>query len=227
MRPAPCHRVVVLLARAPSAPGKTRLTARLPDDEARDLRERLLLDTLDAARATELPVMVCFTPDTSREEMQRLVGDAELLTQRGDDLGARMRHAMDDAFARGAEAVALIGSDLPALPADHVLDAFEMTDFADVVLGPTEDDGFYLVAARAAMPDIFSGIDWNAQNVLADVVRAAHARDLTVGLASEWWDVDCPEDLLRLVTESGASAPAVSCGPATARRVREYLEKDN
>lgn len=220
-------RVIVVLARAPSAQGKTRLTAHMDDARARDLRERLFLDTLDAAWATELPVMVCFTPDSAREEMQRLAPGAALMTQRGEDLGARMRNAMQDAFAAGAETVALIGSDLPALPAQHILDAFEMARSADVVFGPTQDGGFYLVAAYGAMPDIFSGIIWSAPGVLTDVVAAAHARDLVVGFAPEWWDIDRPADLRRVVTISSASAPDVSCGPAIARRVREFLERDS
>ena len=229
-------RVVVLLARAPSAKGKTRLTAHLADDEARDLRERLLLDTLDAACATELPVIVCFMPDTARDEMRRLVGDVQLIPQRGDGLGERMRNAMNDALARGAESVVLIGSDLPDLPYTHLLEACDLLEgvgvspakpIPDLVFGPTKDGGFYLVGARAPMPDIFRGIDWDGPTVLAAVVQAAHAGDLTVGFASHWWDVDRPEDLKRLVTGSSASAPDVSCGPATARRVRGYLETDS
>jgi rSAM/selenodomain-associated transferase 1 len=193
------------------------------------LRERLFLDTLDGALATELPVVVCFTPDDAREEMRRLAGDvaSELVSQRGEDLGARMRHAMNEFFARGTESVVLIGSDLPSLPAAYILDAFAMLDSADVVLGPTDDGGFYLIGARREMPDILQGVDWSGANVCAAVVAAAHAQDLTIGFAREWWDTDRPEDLERLLTRSGASAPDVACGPATARRVREYLERDS
>jgi uncharacterized protein len=220
-------RVVVLLARAPSAKGKTRLTAGLSPPRARELRERLLLDTLDGARAAELPVTVCFTPDDARDEMRRLAPDLALTTQRGDDLGARMRHAMNEALSAGAESVVLIGSDLPALPATYITEAFDILDSCDLVFGPTEDGGFYLVGGRRTVPDVFSDIDWSGSMVLREVVSQAHRQQLTVGLAREWWDIDRPEDLQRLVRRSAASAPDVACGPVIARRVREFLETDS
>jgi uncharacterized protein len=68
---------------------------------------------------------------------------------------------------------------------------------ADVVFGPSEDGGFYLVGARSALPDMFHGIEWSRPDVLARVVDAAHESGLTVGVAREWWDVDDPENLRR------------------------------
>lgn len=212
-------RQVVILARAPSAQGKTRLTAHLPEDRARALRERLFLDTLAAARAAGYPVVVSFTPDTAREEMRGLVGEGALTPQRGDDLGTRMRNALIDGFATGAAAVVLIGSDLPTLPPENIVHAFgslegegSLTAEAsakavspadsrcDVVFGPTNDGGFYLVAARAELPDIFGDIEWSRADVLARVAESARRAGLTIAFAREWWDVDEPADLRRLGT---------------------------
>jgi len=190
-------RQVVILARAPSAQGKTRLTAHLPEDRARALRERLFLDTLAAARAAGYPVVVSFTPDTAREEMRGLVGEGALLPQRGDDLGTRMRNALIDGFATGAAAVVLIGSDLPTLPPENIVHAFDLLEGSDVVLGPSEDGGFYLVGARGHMPNIFSGVEWGQSDVLERVSVAAHDAGVTIARAPEWWDVDAPEDLRR------------------------------
>ena len=203
-------RQVVILARAPSASGKTRLTAHLIEHRARALRERLFLDTLAAARAAGYPVIVSFTPDDALEEMRGLVGDARLIAQRGDDLGARMRHALLDALALGADAVVLIGSDLPTLPPENIVRAFDMLEGAgggveragcsatcDVVFGPTEDGGFYLVGARGDIQNIFTGISWGRSDVLARVTAAAQGAGVAVGLAPTWWDVDVPEDLRR------------------------------
>ncbi|HUE89363.1 MAG TPA: TIGR04282 family arsenosugar biosynthesis glycosyltransferase [Vicinamibacterales bacterium] len=207
-------RQVVVLARAPSASGKTRLTAGWPEARARALRERLFLDTLAAARAAGYPVIVCFTPDTARAEMRGLAGEAALIAQRGDDLGARMRHAMLDALASGADAVVLVGSDVPTLPAENIVQAFDMLDGVspagasakavdtaesrvDIVFGPTEDGGFYLFGACCEIPDVFRGIDWGGPDVLAQSIRASREAGLMVGLAREWWDVDTPDDLQR------------------------------
>ena len=200
-------RVLVLLARAPSARGKTRLTSQLPDERARSLRERLFLDTLAVARATGLPIVVSFTPDEARDEMSHLAADVTWTPQRGEELGARMRNAMNDGFAGGAESVVLIGSDLPTLPPHHLLDAFAMLDAdADVVFGRSEDGGFYLVGARGAMPDIFHGVTWSTPQVINDVVDAAHRAELMVAYAPEWWDIDRLDDLQRVLTDSPLDA---------------------
>jgi rSAM/selenodomain-associated transferase 1 len=198
-------RAVVLLARAPSAPGKTRLTAHLSDAVARDLRERLLLDTLAAAHATGYPIVVSYTPEEAGDEMRTLVGASRVIAQRGDDLGARMRNAINDALAAGAAAVVLIGSDLPSLPPEHLVRAFELLEGSgavpagahDLVLGPAEDGGFYLIGASGALPDLFAGVGWSRSDVMARVSAAAQQAGLVVGLAPPWWDVDAPEVLHR------------------------------
>jgi hypothetical protein len=213
MSPATAARQVVILARAPSARGKTRLTAHLSEANARALRERLFLDTLAAARAAGYPVFVCFTPETAEAEMRELAGDAGLIAQRGDDLGARMRNAMSDVVASRSRAVVLIGSDIPMLPPENIVHAFDLLDDAgfssaeaspeavrpivDVVLGPSEDGGFYLVGARGDMPDIFTGVTWGQSDVLARVSAAADKAGVSMARARVWWDVDTPEDLRR------------------------------
>lgn len=208
-------RRVVLFARAPSAAGKTRLTAHLPVDSARALREALLLDTLDAVREISEPILVAFTPDDRGAEMAALVGSIDLVVQRGADLGQRMYHAMGDAFSRCAKSVALVGSDLPLLPPQRLVDAFvRLESGSDVAFGPSADGGFYLVAARGAPPNVFDGIDWGTGRVLADVIAAAHRKHLQVALLEPWWDVDGPEDLRRLAGAEGLGG---------ARRVRRWF----
>jgi uncharacterized protein len=193
-------RAVVVLARAPSAPGKTRLTGHLRADRARELREALLLDTLDRARGLASALMVAFTPDDSCDEMRALAGSLPMMPQRGADLGERMFHAMSDAFFLGADAVALVGSDLPTLPPQRLADAFARLDAgSDVVLGPSTDGGFYLIAARGAAPDLFRGIVWSTDRVLLDVSAAAQGNGLSVALLAPCRDVDVPEDLDRIL----------------------------
>jgi rSAM/selenodomain-associated transferase 1 len=223
--------VVVLLARAPSAKGKTRLTAHLPADRALALRTALFLDTLDVVCATALPVIVSFTPVDARDEMSTLVPDARLVPQVGVGLGERMHRAIDDGLAAGFDAVVLIGSDLPTLPASYIYDAIAQLKGVDgirvppdLILGPSEDGGFYLVGARHPLPDIFRDVPWDGPAVLRSVVEAARALALRVAFTPEWWDVDKPEDLERLVRQSSASAPGAACDVGTARRLREFLD---
>ena len=153
-------------------PGKTRLTANLSDDDARTLREALLLDTLEVVRSVNVPVTLAYTPDNARAEMEAYVDRgpwtvgrgpwASLRPQRGDDLGARMHCALTDAFAAGATQVLLIGSDLPTLPPTHLGDAFGVLESIDCVFGPADDGGYYLIGVRRGvdLSRIVTGVRW-------------------------------------------------------------------
>ena len=204
-------RTLIVLARAPSAPGKTRLTAALPDDRARALRDALMRDTLGVARSLDLPVTVAYTPVQSGDEMLAVVdkqtpaASLVLRPQRGDDLGARMHHAIAESFAAGAGLVVLIGSDLPTLPSTHVADAFaELASGSDCVFGPTDDGGYYLVGVGRGAANygrLFTDIPWSTDRVLASTLAAAHVLGLTTALLKPWFDVDVLDDLKRIVND--------------------------
>lgn len=208
--------MIVVLARAPSSPGKTRLTAGLPDDAARLLRTALLRDTLEVVASADPDAQrayrhaVAFTPSEAREEIAALAPGAILWPQRGADLGDRMFTALADAFAAGAARAVLIGSDLPTLPASHITDALaRLADGADCVFGPAEDGGYYLIGAnRRAIDDgrlraVFAGIAWGCATVLADSLAAAARVGLRTAQVARWSDVDTRADLERAF----ASAP--------------------
>jgi 2-phospho-L-lactate guanylyltransferase (CobY/MobA/RfbA family) len=228
------RRAIVLLARAPSAPGKTRLTAGWPAGHARALREALFLDSLAIARSLDVPVTVAYTPAAARDEMAALTGgrstmdrgpspagrepspvgrepatpgqalEIDLRPQCGDDLGARMLHAIS-AGLTGADHVVLMGSDLPTLPRAYLVDAFaELESGADCVFGPTEDGGYYLVGARRGMDmsRVLTGIPWGAGQVLQATLMAARASGVAAAVTRAWFDVDVPADLRRVVGDT-------------------------
>jgi len=212
-------RAVAVLARAPSGSGKTRLTHDLPPGDARALREALFLDTLDQARAAAAPVTVFFTPGSARDEVLALVGhDVHVAPQADGDIGHRMAGAFTHLFAEGARHVALIGSDLPSLPTSRLADAFTALEQRDdVVLGPAEDGGYYLVALSRPRPALFTGVAWGTRDVLRRTIEAARADGLSVALIDPWYDVDTPDDLSRVAVSDGAPrtrAWLVSRGPA-------------
>ena len=209
-------RAIVVLARAPSAPGKTRLTAGLTSDQARALREALFLDTIDIARSLDVAVTVAYTPDDARDEMAAMVGQsarssvdrrpgAALRPQRGDDLGARMLHAIIEAGAAGADTVVLIGSDLPTLPPSHLADAFtQLESGIDCVFGPADDGGYHLVGVRRGLDvaRVFTGISWGTNRVRQESLSAAQAAGRKTVLIDPWFDVDLFEDLARVVSDA-------------------------
>ncbi|MDP1570211.1 MAG: TIGR04282 family arsenosugar biosynthesis glycosyltransferase [Vicinamibacterales bacterium] len=208
---------IIVLARAPDAPGKTRVTASLTAPQATALRTALLTDTLAAAAASGVPVDVCYTPAAAGGTLAALAGEVlaapvRLRPQGEGDLGARMRQAFDEAFAAGQEHVVLVGSDLPTLPPFHLTDAIAaLTSPADVVLGPSDDGGYYLVGVSRSRADValgalFTGIPWGAPDVLARTLERLREAGVRVELVAPWFDVDTPEDLARVAADPRAEA---------------------
>ena len=204
-------RVVAVLTRAPSSGGKTRLFATLGVPPDSRLLEALLLDTVDGAAAPGVAVVVAVTPASACDEVRALLRASvarhiDVIAQGEGDLGERMRATMSTLFERGADAVALIGSDLPHITPATIRAAFEaLAAEPDVViLGPASDGGYYLVAATR-VPDLFGQIEWSTPRVLAQTLRAAADRGVQIRLAGQLDDVDSADDLRRVA--GGGSAP--------------------
>ncbi len=200
--------VVAVLTRAPSAGGKTRLFAELARPCDPTLLEALLLDTLDAVKASAGRGVLYVEPASSLPEVRALVPGMPIVAQSSGSLGERMRMCMASLFEAGARRVALIGSDLPTLtPAliDAAFDALERHP-QYLVLGPAVDGGYFLLAA-AAVPPVFDGIEWGTSRVCAQTMSAAAAAGWSALRLPELDDVDDAEGLERAV-RAGAGRTA-------------------
>jgi uncharacterized protein len=206
---------LVVFAKAP-VPGqvKTRLCPPLTPDEAATLHGSFVLDTLErtktAAAKLKLPLdryLACAPSSTLvffqiMEERQGV----KLLDQAGDDLGARMGQAFHTLFAMGYQRVMIVGTDVPALPLEYYKQALALLASHDVVLGPALDGGYYLIGLKGAVPDLFTGIPWSTDRVLALTQDKAAQLALTTALLPPWRDVDTMDDLLALVEASAIDA---------------------
>lgn len=213
------RRAIVVMARAPWAGGKTRLTGLASEAALGDLRQALFEDTLDVARSlSDAQRIVACEPVAAAARFRGTAGAAiEVMPQRGDDLGERMRHVFEDAFRLGAELVVIIGSDLPDLPERLLTGAFAALDAdpARVVLGPAEDGGYYLIGMCAPRPGLFAGIEWGTSRVVEATVAAAARDGVPVVLLERWGDVDQPQDIAGLLARRGGGA---------APRTRRWIE---
>jgi uncharacterized protein len=203
-------RVVAVLTRAPSAPGKTRLFDALGCAPDPRLLTALLLDTLDGAAAADVVRVVFVTPPSRCGEVASIVApDIRVIPQTEGTLGDRMRHVFASLVAAGARAVAVIGSDLPEIDPSIVAQAFDVLegDHEALVLGPAADGGYYLIAATR-LPDVFDGIAWGTAAVLTETVDAAARSGRRVALLPTLADVDTPQDLARVVNRLPESRTA-------------------
>jgi rSAM/selenodomain-associated transferase 1 len=123
---------------------------------------------------------------------------ARLIAQGAGDLGDRMRRVAKALLARHGK-VLLVGTDSPTLPLEFVVEAEDRLDAADLVFGPSEDGGYYLLGQRRLFPEIFRGVVWGGTGVLrATLAKLDTSR---AHLLPPWYDVDRPDDLARLRSE--------------------------
>ena len=204
------RRAVIMFTRAP-VPGqtKTRLMPFLSGEECAALHSRFILDAYDACAGSGADVLVYFTPEDRRDLLEALLGrDAFLRAQAGKDLGRRMDGALRDAFAMGYAAAVLVGTDIPQLTAETVRAAFDALDDSDVVLGPTEDGGYYLIGMTRPQPAAWDVRRYGTGTVLEETAAALRRAGLRVALAGTCRDVDTPEDLAALCA-AWAGTPAL------------------
>ncbi len=202
--PRPDRTRVAVFAKAPVAGQvKTRLAAMLGPDGAAGLHAGLVRQTLSTALLANLGTLELWcAPDESHAFFERCARDfgAVLKAQAGGDLGARMRHAFDDAHAAG-ERLILVGSDCPALKAEHLVAAAAALESDDAVFAPAEDGGYVLVALSRPLPGIFDGIAWGTASVMAATRERLRDSGARWRELPTLWDVDHPADYERLQRE--------------------------
>ena len=197
------------MAKAP-LPGqvKTRLLGALTAEDAADLYAAFLSDTFAlmeelADEREALRLVLCYTPEGEEEAFEKVEREGSLmLVQRGAHLGERLQNCFADLFELGYSSVVILGGDSPTLPGEHVWAAFEsLTADNQVVIGPAEDDGYYLIGLRQLHQTLFRDIPWSTPEVLSTTRARAQAAKLELIELPQWYDVDTPEELERLRRE--------------------------
>jgi uncharacterized protein len=187
---------VAIMAKAP-IPGlaKTRLIPSIGAHAAAVLQERLTERAVATAVAADIgPVTLWCAPDSGHASFRELVSRQKttLKRQPASDLGDRMLAAM----AAGGPTI-VIGTDCPAVTPEHLRAAAQALRDADVVLIPAEDGGYVLIGARAAHPQLFSGIAWGTAAVLDETRSRIAALGLACAELDPLWDLDTEADLAR------------------------------
>ncbi|MEW5956843.1 MAG: TIGR04282 family arsenosugar biosynthesis glycosyltransferase [Chloroflexota bacterium] len=216
---SPFSNALLVVAKRP-APGqtKTRLSPPLGPEQAAALYECFLRDTLDLVRqvAGAQPV-IAFLPPSEETYFTELASDFELIRQEGADLGARLDNALTHYLQLGYQRVIIMDSDSPTLPLDCLVAAFTALDEADVVLGPCDDGGYYLIGLTQPAPRLLREVPMSTPTVAADTLALAAEAGLRVKLLPIWYDIDNVATLNRLSAELAGASNGV------ARHTRAFL----
>jgi uncharacterized protein len=198
---AGCDALIIVFAKAPRAGAvKTRLIPLLGAESAAALHRQLTHRTLVTATDAGLgPVELHAAPaigDVFLQDSARRFGVA-LLPQHGEDLGARLRNAFDEALSRHGRVI-IIGTDCPVLTAQHLHDAqAALASGNDAVLIPAEDGGYALIGLTRCDPRLFENIAWGGDTVLAATRERLKALQWRWHELETLWDIDRPEDYRR------------------------------
>ncbi len=184
---------------------KTRMIPELGEEGAAELQRQMTEHIISRAKALggkkSVPVEVRYEGGSERLMAQWLGPGLSYSRQGSGDIGLRMGRALQVAFGQGCETAVIIGSDIPDITTDLIQEAFAALYKKDLVLGPANDGGYYLIGVHRRSfkhwhPHLFCGIKWGTEHVLPQTLEIADNLKITYNLLPTLRDVDRPEDLI-------------------------------
>jgi rSAM/selenodomain-associated transferase 1 len=230
---------LAVMTKAPR-PGrvKTRLIPPLTPNEAAALNACFLRDTTTAISSAIVSGKVSgrkaggvavYTPvGWEGAYADLLPPDFDLIPQRGGSFGERLWFAVEDLFKCGFDAVCLIDSDSPTVSAATFAHAMEIlrSSREHIVLGPSDDGGYYLIGLKKPQREMFEGIDWSTERVLEQTKARAKEIGLAVKLLPMCYDVDDSTTLERLCDELLGENSRDDLAPETRNFLKEIIDRE-
>jgi len=177
---------------------KTRLAQDLGKQRAAEIYKGIAENViLRLSKSSNYKTIIFFDPPEMEKGVRNwLGGDGNrFFPQGGDSLGIKMLNALKQVFINGASRAVIIGSDCIEISEDIVSQAFKALNVVDVVIGPAEDGGYYLLGLKRLIPEIFYDIEWSTELVLHQTIKRLKANQLNFKLLKTLKDVDHSGDL--------------------------------
>lgn len=194
---------ILLFLKAPrTGHVKTRLARKIGSKQALQVYKSLVERQLGEFHPND-PLEIHYAPADALEEMCDWLGAGyAFYPQCEGGLGIRLEHAVADAFRRGAESVICIGGDCPKLSRAHLQKtAAALQSNHDVVFGPSEDGGYYLIGLNAPHVELFQDIPWSTRDTLEASLNKSASLNLSVNLLEVLYDIDEVAELKRAIED--------------------------
>ena len=190
------EKALIIFAKKPE-PGKvkTRLAKDLGEEEACKVYKQLLFYTFDMAEACNAFVVASF--NKKDEHTLEAIPYSSYHQQIEGDLGEKLKEAIYDTFNRGFKKVLCIGSDCADLTPEIIQEAYKRLDQHDVVIGPAEDGGYYLIGTKKPTNYLFEDKTWSSQVLIEETLASIKEQNESVALLEKLSDIDTIEDLKR------------------------------
>jgi rSAM/selenodomain-associated transferase 1 len=195
-------RVLAIMMKAPRLGRvKTRLATAYSPERILTLYRALVEDTIDLAREMGVHTVAVCPAGDEMAVARWLPDDVDVLSQCGAGLAAGLRSAFEQLCSDSGRRVIAFNADTPHLPRGTLESAFAALVTEDLVVGPCDDGGYYLVGAKRPYPELFDAAAMGRDSACATLLGEAARQGLRVALSVEHYDIDLPNDLMRLAAE--------------------------
>lgn len=180
---------------------KTRLAEDIGPEKAalicRQVTEQVMKQTIPVAG--EYDRFVFYDPPERIHDFISWLQNEKFIVQKGGDVGERMEKVIRHLLENGADKAVITGADIPDLNSKIIMQAFELLDQSDVVIGPASDGGYYLIGMKSTLPELFRNIPWSTKDVFAETIKILQHSDKSYGVLPILSDLDTIEDLDNIV----------------------------
>jgi len=171
---------------------KTRLAATVGDKVALEIYIELMRHTAEVTNKVSADKKVFYSEKIEKNDVWTEMNFSKALQTKGT-LGQRMEKAFITAFEKGYKKVLIVGSDLYSLKASHIEKALHQLDKKEVVIGPAQDGGYYLLGLKKNLPALFCNKSWGTSTVLKETLTDLKLK--SIFLMEPLNDIDNFEDL--------------------------------
>lgn len=179
---------------------KTRLGKDIGTRNAAQLYKKMLYQFLEKLSQNNKCMLElwCY-PDTKHPFLRKCARDFNLVLKRqsGDDLGSKMNNAIRQSLKNYKQCV-LVGSDIPDIDSTDIHQARQyLRDEDGVVILPTQDGGYGLIAMNTYLPILFRNMKWSTPVVMKHTLQRAKKNNIKYHLLAEKMDIDTKADWRR------------------------------
>ncbi|SEN21528.1 hypothetical protein SAMN05216454_101203 [Peptostreptococcus russellii] len=183
---------------------KTRLEGCLTKKQCSELHKNMLKDLNETSKNIDADIFISYTPNGDTKILSEIFTvKNKKFSQRGEDIWFRMYDSMNRVFNMGYDRVVLIGADIPEMSYKHINKSFKVLDNVDVVITPTEDNGYCLIGSKKPIKEIFEMYNVSKdKTVIENTIALVCDAGLTVHINEKLLDLDEGEDLEELTNST-------------------------
>lgn len=186
--------LIIFVKNAEPGKVKTRLAKSIGPEKALLVYKKLLAKTRETVLKAQVEKQVNYS---NRIDLNDIWENNvfQKTVQKGVDLGERMYYAFCQGFNNSYRKICLIGSDIFDLTEIIIEDAFTLLDDHDIVIGPSNDGGYYLIGMKSSMKEVFENKSWSTDSVLTETIESINALEITYALLPVLNDIDVLQDM--------------------------------